>query len=54
MVHPFDGCGRCEAEEVGEHGGGKSPGVVGFGEPGVTVPDVLSGVSLPVLGWAIA
>ena len=33
---------------------GKSLGVVGFRNPGVSVPDLLSGVSLPVLGWAIA
>lgn len=29
---------------------GKSPGVMGFRKPGVTVPDLLSGVSVPVLG----
>jgi hypothetical protein len=33
---------------------GKSPGVVGFRDSGVTVPDLLAGVSLPGLGWAIA
>lgn len=33
---------------------GKSPGVVGFRKPGPTVPDLLPGVSLTVLGWAIA
>jgi hypothetical protein len=33
---------------------GKSPGVVEFRNPRVTVPDLLSGVSLPGLGWAIA
>jgi len=22
LAHPFDRCGRCEAQEVGEHGGG--------------------------------
>ena len=33
---------------------GKSPGVVEFRNLGVTVPDLWSGVSLPVLGWAIA
>ncbi|WP_161976408.1 hypothetical protein [Mycolicibacterium sp. CH28] len=33
---------------------GKSPGVVGFQDPGPTVPDLLAGVSLTVLGWVIA
>ena len=33
---------------------GKSPGVVGFRDLGLTVLDLWPGVSLPVLGWAIA
>lgn len=33
---------------------GKSPGVVEFRNLGVTVPDLVPGVSLPGLGWAIA
>lgn len=33
---------------------GKSPGVVGFRRPGVMVPGLMPGVSLPVSGWAIA
>jgi hypothetical protein len=33
---------------------GKSPGVVGFRDPGRTRPDLLWGVSLTVPGWAIA
>ncbi len=33
---------------------GKSPGVVGFWDLGMTGWDVLLGVSLTVLGWAIA
>lgn len=33
---------------------GKSPGAVGFRNPGVAVTDLLSGVSPSVLGWAIA
>ncbi|CAN5447488.1 hypothetical protein BH09ACT7_BH09ACT7_20510 [soil metagenome] len=43
---------RYTGEEVVS--GGKSPGVVEFRNPMVTVPDLLSGVSLPGLGWAIA
>ena len=41
-------------DSVAFYGLGKSPGVVGFRDLGLTVLDLWPGVSLPVLGWAIA
>ena len=39
---------------VGGTFGGKSPGVVGFRGARVAGADLLAGVSLMLLGWAIA
>jgi len=48
------GLAECESQAAWRRLWGKSPGVVGFRDLGLTVLDLWPGVSLPVLGWAIA